>query len=251
MAVLVALAEVDSVAADLAAVAAGPVAAGDLAVEVQVAAGDFKIPVSAAELKHLEKVIHELEQKTSGEIRLMIVRASTFTCHVFYTLFGWLSGAALLFMWIERHQLIWLAHWWWLPLILLCAGAGAWLLSRVPAVIRAVTPTSDLRGQCVERAEVEFYREGLGATKDQTGILLFISMLEHQAVVLADKGIDSKLAKGTWDEVVATMLEGPKTGQWADRLEKALRQCGSVLAQHFPIQSGDRNELPNVVIVKP
>ena len=80
---------------------------------------------------------------------------------------------------------------------------------------------------------------------------MFISLLEHQAVVLADKGIASRLEANIWNEVVATMLEGPRTGHWADCIEKALRQCGSVLAEHFPIRPGDHNELPNLVIIKP
>ncbi len=213
-------------------------------------AGKVKVPLKQQELEHLEKVISDLEQKTSGEIRLMIVKSSIVTGHIFFMLFGWLASAVLFFVWIERHHFIWMASWWLVPSALVVTALVSWALSKIPAVIRAVTPVRDLRRQVVARAELEFYFEGLGATGQGTGILLFFSLLEHQAVVLADKGIASRLESNIWNEVVATMLEGPRTGKWADRLEKALRQCGALLAQHFPIEPGDRNELPNLVIVK-
>lgn len=213
-------------------------------------AGNVKVPLTQTELEHLEKVIVELEHKTRGEIRLMIVKSSVMTGHMFFMLFGWLASAMLLFIWVERHHFIWLASWWLVPLALIVTALVAWLLCRVPAVIRAVTPVRDLRRQATLRAELEFYREGLGATQEQTGILLFISLLEHQAVVLADKGIASRLDAGIWNDVVSTMLDGARTGHWAERLETALRQCGAVLIQHFPIRPGDHNELPNLVIIK-
>lgn len=217
--------------------------------EAQVAAGNFKTPLSERELKHLEGVIGELERKTSGEIRLIIVgRSMPPSVKI-------LSGTmvlALILLFIERH--LFLA---WVPDLVLLAATlvvsfviGI-LLSRIPAVVRNLSSPFKLRHHALMRAELEFYREGLGETKDRTGILLFLSLLEHQAVVLADKGIAGRLKPDIWNEVVATMLEGPKTGQWQANLEKALRQCGGVLAQHFPIQEGDRNELPNLVIVKP
>jgi len=225
------------------------VAAVASAEEEQVVAG--KIPLTEEQLKHLEKVIVELEKKTSGEIRLMIVERSTSASRVLPTLFAVLATAALIIVWLERHMLIWAAQWWLLPAILAGAAALAWVLAKLPFVIRLVLPAGDLRKKALIRAELEFYREGLAATRDQTGILLFLSLLEHQAVVLADKGIAAKLDSKIWKEVVETMLEGPKTGRWAESLEKALRQCGTVLATHFPIREGDHNELSNLVIVKP
>jgi putative membrane protein len=238
-------------AADLAVVAEedGPAVAGDLVEEAQVVAGKFKVPVTPEELRQLEKVIGELELKTSGEIRLMIVQRSMPASAKF------VIGAmfvGLVFLWLERHFLLPHVHeYLLLAVVLAFSGALGLLLGRIPFFVRNFTWPGKLRAHALMRAELEFYRAGLGATSGNTGILLFLSMFEHQAVVLADKGIASKLKPEIWSEVVATMLEGPKTGQWQACLEKALKQCGAVLAEHFPVRPGDRNELPNLVIVKP
>ncbi len=210
----------------------------------------LKVPLSQAELDHLGHVVAELEKKTTGEIRLIIVKSSSHHGHLLRQVWFMLSTLALFGLWIERHLLIWTADWWLVPAVFLLTFLLAYALSRLPWMARTMAPVEDLNRQALLRAELEFHREGLGATSGKTGILLFISMLEHQAVVLADKGIAERLNEATWAEVVATMLEGPKSGQWAGPLEKALRQCGALLAQHFPAQLGDKNELPNHVIVK-
>ncbi len=210
----------------------------------------LQVPLSRNELEHLSRVVAELEKKTTGEIRLMIVRSSSAQGHLRYLLWFLYSTLALFGLWIERHLLIWVADWWLVPLVVGLTFALAWLTEGLPILARAFSTDEDLRRQALMRAEAEFYREGLGATQGRTGILLFISLLEHQAVVLADQGIAARLNESVWREVVATLLEGPKSGQWADRLEKALRQCGALLAEHFPAGHVNKNELPNHVILK-
>jgi putative membrane protein len=117
-------------------------------------------------------------------------------------------------------------------------------------VQRWLTAAEDLKHQVWARAEVEFNREIAGRTRSNTGILLFLSRMERQAVVLADKGIASKLPPETWSKVVGLIVDGARTSQWAAKFEEALRVCGGLLASHFPQELDDSNELPNQVIVK-
>lgn len=210
----------------------------------------LKVPLSQKELEHLAHVVAELEKKTTGEIRLMIVKSSSELGYLRYLIWFMLMTVSFMGIWVERHLLIWTADWWLVPAIVAFTFAIAFIASCFPFVARALTSDESLQRQVLHRAEVEFHREGLAGTAEKTGILLFISMLEHQAVVLADKGIHQKLGEKTWKEVVETMLEGPKTGAWAASLEKALRQCGALLSQHFPAKANNNNELPNHVIVK-
>ncbi len=208
-------------------------------------------PLSEKDLRHLENVIHEVEQKTSGEIRLIIVRRSiVFSTLLFMTLWGWISSLAFVVVWFERHQFIWLADWWLVPAILVFAGLIAWAISRQAYFIRMFCPAQDMRRAVLLRAELEFHREGLAKTSGQTGILLFLSLLEHQAVVLADQAIAARLPDSTWEDVVRTMLKGANGQHWVESLEEALRQCGEKLREHFPIQADDHNELANHVVVK-
>lgn len=203
------------------------------------------------ELQHLADVIAEQERKTSGEIRLMIVGRSSQTSHVFPILFFAFFSFFLLLIWFERHQLILIASWWTVPMLFILTTLISALLARLDFIQRNLTSPRDLSHQVWNRAELEFHREGVGQTSGQTGILLFLSLLERRAVVLGDRAIHEKLEEKAWNEVIAKILEGPRTGQWAAKLEEALRICGGLLSRHFPIQEGDRNELPNHVIVKP
>jgi putative membrane protein len=239
-------------ASEAAVVVAGLVGEEVSVAEVQVAAGKgFSIPLSESELRHLAKVIEELEGQTEGEIRLMLVGSSMVTGHLFRTLFGWILALCLLLVWLDRHHLIWASSFWLLAGVFVFAGVLAASLSRIPFFIRAFSLPGDLRRQVWNRAELEFYREGLANTKERTGILLFLSILERQAVVLADQGIAQKLPGNYWENVVSQLLEGPKKGEWVEASERALRECGRILTEHFPASGRPIDELPNTVIVKP
>jgi hypothetical protein len=110
--------------------------------EVQVAAGKgFSIPLSESELRHLAKVIEELEGQTEGEIRLMLVGSSMVTGHLFRTLFGWILALCLLLVWLDRHHLIWASSFWLLAGVFVFAGVLAASLSRIPFFIRAFSFT--------------------------------------------------------------------------------------------------------------
>lgn len=201
-------------------------------------------------MEHLANVITEVEKTTSGELRLMIVGRSSRTGHIFPLAFFVIATGSLLYLWYTRHIFILSPNPWLLPVVFAVCGLVAWLLSGLSWIQRRFTPYLDMEAQVWARAELEFHREGLGATQGKTGILIFLSMLEHQAVVLGDKAIAAKLENTVWSDVVKLVLEGARTRRWEEKLEEAIRKCGQLLQQHFPIQPGDKNELPNHVILK-
>lgn len=211
----------------------------------------IKSILNEQELKKLADVISKIEKKTSGELRLMIVGRSITTGHVLPLIWFFLMTTSLMLIWVERERFAYAWNLWLMPALVAGSFALAWALSRLPLMQRILTYPSDISRQVWLRAELEFYREGLSQTKDRTGVLIFVSLLERRAVVLGDRGISEKLKADAWAEVIAKVLEGPRTGQWAVKLEEALNMCGEQLAHHFPIKEGDKNELPNHVIVKP
>jgi putative membrane protein len=205
--------------------------------------------LSQKELKHLAEVIGEMEDKTIGEIRVMIVKRSAMTGHVHNTLWVFLLALSFLLFWFERHDLIYFERWWLWPSLVIGTYLVANILARSAFVQRAFTPSFDLHHQVLARAEVEFHREGLSGTKAHTGVLIFLSLMERVAVVLADKGIADKVPVHGWDKVIAKVLAGARKG-WADKLEEAIRECGAYLAAHFPSTGAKADELPNTVILK-
>ena len=207
-----------------------------------------RVVLLKSELEYLGRVITEMEQKTSGEMRLMIVRRSGRSPLLAPVIFLSLTTVSLMVLWFERVRMLACPEW-VLPAIFGGAAFVALAVSRWSRTARMFYSKLDRRIAAQTRAEVEFHRQGLTKTRDATGILIFVSLFERQAVVLADRGIVAKCPPATWDGVIATVLSGARQRRWAPKLEDALRQCGGLLAQHFPRQSDDQNELPDDVIV--
>jgi putative membrane protein len=100
------------------------------------------------------------------------------------------------------------------------------------------------------RAEIEFYELGLSETEARTGVLLFVSLMEHRAVVLADQGIAEKLDSEIWNGVVDQMVAGVKRADFAGGMCAGIERCGALLAPHFPAAAENANELRDHLVIK-
>ena len=85
-------------------------------------------------------------------------------------------------------------------------------------------------------------------THGRTGILIYLSMREHRAEIVADEAIAGQVAPETWGEAMAAMLAEIKRGRVADGMIAAVERVGAVLAEHFPRAEDDTNELPDRLI---
>lgn len=85
-------------------------------------------------------------------------------------------------------------------------------------------------------------------THGRTGILIYLSMREHRAEIVADAAIASKVADEVWGEAMAALLVELKAGRVADGMIAAIERVGVVLAEHFPRAADDVNELPDRLI---
>jgi putative membrane protein len=147
----------------------------------------------------------------------------------------------------------------WLPwqrpaLILSCqigAGAVGWLLARLLPDLRR-TFVSEARATEVaeEQAVQEFHRARLYKTRRATGVLLFVSLLERRVIVLGDEGIHAKVGDDHWKSTTQAVLDGIAAGSLRSGLLAGIERCGAVLAEHFPAQRHDVNELPDRLIVR-
>jgi len=77
------------------------------------------------------------------------------------------------------------------------------------------------------------------------GVLIFVSLEEDQAAVVADKGIASKVPPDYWDAPQATIVNAMKQGHHAEGIIQVIETIANELARHFPRESGDINELPD------
>jgi len=99
------------------------------------------------------------------------------------------------------------------------------------------------------RADQEFIIEGIGHTRENTGVLIFISLDERYAAVRGGKAI-GKITQEEWEKYIFIILEGIKAGKPGQGITHAIREAGKMLAREFPVQPGDINEIPNHIIYK-
>ena len=85
-----------------------------------------------------------------------------------------------------------------------------------------------------ERAVYAFFQKGVHKTEEQTGILIFISLLERKVWILADKGIHDKIASGRLRTLAAELAAGIKEDRALEALCGVIEKCGAELARYFP-----------------
>lgn len=121
------------------------------------------------------------------------------------------------------------------------------LLSWTPLGLR-LTPRAMRRERVHREAFEQFLAKGLHVTAARTGVLIYVSLPDHIAEVIADEGIYRKVAPETWGDTVAAVVDGVRAGRLADGFVRAIGLAGDVLAQHFPPTHDNPNELPDKLI---
>lgn len=203
--------------------------------------------LSKEDLDALHAEIVAAEKRTVGEIVPVILERSDGhpAAHWLSAVFALLLGSALLggiLPW-DRPPLLILAQ--------VALGAVGYLASRfLPDYQRLFIREARAKEMAEEQAFQEFHRHDLHETEARTGVLLFVSLLEHRVVVFADKGINEKLDSGHWVATDRAILDGIRRGSLRDGLIAGIRSAADVLAEHFPWEEGDRNEVPDRVIVR-
>lgn len=186
-----------------------------------------------------------VESRTIGEIAVMVVDESSHYREV-EAFGGIILGSLVAFIMtvLFLHESIW----WYVPLSFILFFP-AWFLFKEFRALKMHGIGNKRKEKAVrERALNAFYERGLYKTKQNTGVLFFISLLEHKVWVLADKGINEKIKQATLDKFAQHIAEGIREGHACNNLIEAIREAGELLAQYYPIQPGDINELSDEII---
>jgi putative membrane protein len=122
------------------------------------------------------------------------------------------------------------------------------LLVSIPPIRRVLTPASLKRAHVRARAMEHFLTRNLDKTPERTGVLIFVSLKDRRAEVLADIGISSKVDSSAWDEVVCELAKGVMARKPVEGFLRAISKCGHILAEHFPANAEHSNELPDTLI---
>ena len=119
----------------------------------------------------------------------------------------------------------------------------AWMKLRM-----ALTPGST-KTRRVRRRAIELFRAGTEKrTKGRTGVLLYLSLLEHRAEIVADQAIHSQVETDIWGEAMALLIENVKAGRTGEGMALAVERIGAVLSEKLPPTLDNPNELPDRLI---
>ena len=201
--------------------------------------------LTASELKLIEQAVQKAEAHTRGEIVPVVVGSSREYPESWLMLA--LAGgiAAGLASWLTHEGL---GPGWVLTVtefsLEILAGAGVALaLGWIAPFRRRVIGSEDLARAVHERAVMEFVEHGVMNTSDRCGILLLVSLFEHRAEIIADRGIYTQVPETFWQQELDQMLSELRTRGLAPALTQGIERLGVLLTEKFPREAGTTNEL--------
>jgi putative membrane protein len=201
----------------------------------------LKKHLNQAARERVHQAVVAAEKRTPAEIVPVLVRRSV-RSHA-----AALAGLILLaLLWgcgqsIGRLYLPW-GHWGARPVdVALCLLAG-WSLASTARVRRWLTRPSDRRRAVHLAAEASFYRLGLHKAEHDNGVLIFVSLEERQAVVLAGPGIAAKVEPHEWDSICKRLVRQAANEDLGAGFETAILASAELLEKHFPHPRGKRRK---------
>ena len=188
--------------------------------------------------------IQRAEAATSGEIVFALTDASAHYRHA--SLQGAIGGAAAataLYLALPVSHSVAFLLW-----TQLASAAVFYVLFEYFPWRRWFISADEMEARVHGAAFMEFYRSGLHRTREENGVLIYLSVFERRVVVLGDRGIHEKMGNPHWDEVRDRIIRGVREGGPREGVCEAIELCGRALARHFPRRADDVNELSDRVV---
>jgi putative membrane protein len=200
--------------------------------------------ISESDRQRISAAIHAAEAKTSGEIVCVLAQTSSDASGLPILLAALVALALpwllVAFTALTVHRIL------LLQVAVFLALAAVFCLPRVRV---ALLPRAARRAVAHGVALEQFAIRGIARKKDRSGILIFVSLAEHYARIVADEGIAARVPQSEWQGAVDALVAHCGSGRIADGFISAIGTCGAVLAAHFPRAAGSRDELPDRIYV--
>jgi len=197
------------------------------------------------EREKVKKATMDAELHTTGEIAVVMVDHSS--QYIEAEIMGGIflgSLISLVLTVVFFHSSIWV----YIPLTFVLYFPSHVLFRKAPVLKVAFMGKRKMERAVKERAIRSFYEKGLYMTKDHTGVIFFLSLLERKVWVLADKGIHEKITQPALNRFAHMVSSGVCEGRACDALCEAIQEIGGLLAKYYPGAAGDIDELTDEVI---
>lgn len=197
-----------------------------------------------ASRKALADAVHAVEGRSSAELIVAVRPRSAAYLHA-ALLAGIFAGYATLAVLLFSSWEFGLA---WFLVDPVVAGALAVLAAlRIPALTRLLTRRAARRERVQAAARSTFLEKRMHRTTGRTGILLYISLLEREAAVVVDLGVEALAETEVWRKAVASIEEVVRHGGGGGEVAERIRGLGEILAPALERSHADVDELPNEV----
>jgi putative membrane protein len=205
--------------------------------------------LSGADHSRISAAIRKAEAGTSGEIVCVLAGSSDdyFFPAAFFLTLGAMLASLLVGLWIDQtwHTL---QFWQFVATQMIAVGSLMLLIWWQPGLRIHFVPRR-LRYLRAHRAAVgQFLATNIHATAGRTGVLIFVSMAEHYAEVVADAGINARVPQERWNAIVAHLTAHAAKGEIVAGFEHAVAEAGALLAAEFPRGREDPNELEDRLV---
>jgi putative membrane protein len=190
----------------------------------------------------LTECVKEIEKLTDAELVIVVRARSDHYRHADYLFGAILALAGLLFLVFSPFEF---HPYWFVVDVIVLFVAGTYIASRLSA-LRRLLVTEKFRREAVRKsAAAMFYDAGIANTKSEMGILIYLSLLERQLELIADRGVLKAVPSIEWNHLLFELHE---IGQRPDpeSLQAGLRRLGELLAEHLPATGENPNELPDL-----
>jgi putative membrane protein len=196
--------------------------------------------MSAQDRERIAAAIRGIEANTSGEIVCVLARSSTDATALPVLL---AAAVALALPWLLVAVTQMSVH----RILLLQIAAFLVLapLLCLPRMRVALVPPAARRAVAHRVAMEQFAIRDLARKTERTGILIFVSLAERYARIIADEGVSARVAQSEWQAAVDALVAHMRDGRIADGFVAAIEACGKVLTAHFPRTGASRDELPD------
>ena len=211
------------------------------------------------EKARIEEAVREAERKTSAEVVPALATASGRYDRA-EDIFGLVLGlVALSVCWLSFQEVT-PASWSGRPVMSLGLGAvlgivlagfvvGAIVAGNVGWLRALFTSRSEMRDETLARARQVFASHKVYATEGGTGVLIYVSLFERMAAVIAEEAVVEQIGREALDGVRDTLVEGLRRGDACEAFRAAIRQAADLLAPALPRQDDDVNELPDPLVI--
>ena len=197
------------------------------------------------EREQIRLAVAAAEARTSGEVATMVVDESDRYLEGEVLGAVLVAGAVALAISVGSHHI---TVWSYVPLVFLLYLPARLLFRKISRLRLPFVRRRRVVHAVRDRAVRAFYEKGLYRTSEETGVLIFISLLERKVWILGDRGINSRIPPHAWQGLARQLAGGLREGHPCEALCEVIALCGDELAAHFPRSDMDRNELSDEVI---